>query len=196
MRLSLKNMLISFVAALVVFSIVMTVICVGIYRSGIDERTVSVEGDVSHTLPTKQCRYDFSETGFYWNSDRNFKYAIFVGVVESERLVVYTPILPDLPVRYKNGIYFVSSIVQAEGGDELLNLLTALTGLEVETYSFGDFLSYNPGNTPEEYIESMVDPANANWGGYDTLRIDIILDEDGVADNDKTWEQFFTFETK
>ena len=196
MKLSLKNMLISFVAALLVFSVVMTAICIGIYRSKIGERTVDMEGEVSHTLPTRQCRYDFFDTYLYWNSSRDFQYAVFVGVIEEERLIVYTPISPDLPVQYKNGIYFVSSIVEAEGTEELSDILVALTGIAADNYVNGDFLSYNPGNTADEYVASLVAPTNASWEGYNTMRIDIILDGNGVADNHKTMEQFFIIESK
>ena len=192
MRLSLKNMLISFAIALLAFSIVMTCICVGIYRSRIHERIVEGEGSVSHVFPSYRCRYNFSKTTVYVDGSEEFTFGALVGVDEKEKLIVVTPFLSDLPIRYKNSIYFVSSIVKSEGENELLNIISVLTGIVANDILLESFLSYDPVDTVEDLIAYL----SQAYEGYTIQKIEVVLDDDGVADNHKTREQFFTFASK
>ena len=66
MKLSFKQMIVSFAVSLVVFSLVMTVICVGIFNRFVKERTSGNETTVAQSLPTRKTVYNFSDAVIYY----------------------------------------------------------------------------------------------------------------------------------
>ena len=192
MRLSLRNMLISFAISLVIFSIAMTCICVGIYQSRIHDRIAAEVADVSHTLPSYQCRYNFSKTSIYLDGSAEFSLSALIAVDEKEKLIIITPFLSELPINYKNGIYFVSSILKAEGDAEISEIVSALTGVTTKNFLRKSFLSEDLGET----IEGLIEYFSRTNEGYTVQVVEVLLDENGVADNHKTKEQFFTLVLK
>lgn len=196
MRLSLKNMLISFALALVVFSVIMTAICLSIYRSGIDVRTKEPADDISEALPSQKSRYDFSETILYYDTDADngFRFAMLVGISDSRKIITLTPISDMLPVNYKNGIYYASSIYRTEGEGVFSSLALALFGIEPDRVTDMSLLGYS--EDMDAFYERIENQSLSLHEGFSVERIDIVLDENGVADNDKTIAQFFTTESK
>lgn len=201
MRLSLKNMIISFALALVAFSLVMTVVCVSIYRSQIPVRAEGNDDPIT-ALPSQTSRYDFSQTLLYYDTDAEyqFRFAVFVGISDSRKTVTVTPIFDTLPVNYKNGIYYVSSIYQTEREVMLPSLAEALFGISpdqtIDLGMFG-FAAAEDFDGFYEQVQSHVRNVMRDaYADYTVKRIDVVLDENGVADNQKTVEQFFITETK
>lgn len=196
MKLSLKNMLISFALSLVLFSVVMTAVCVSIYRSRIDVRTGEGDGDVSVMLPSRENLYSFSETLLYYaeNGDSGIRYAVFVGISDDDKTVILTPIADTLPVNFKNKVYYVSSIT-ASGG-EIEELVEALIGIKpTESIDVKRF-DLEIASTVDGFFAQIKEMVQNDYRGYSAKRIDIVSDENGVANIEKTTAQFFTTKTK
>lgn len=191
-------MIISFVLALVVFSVIMTVVCVSIYQNSIGVREAKEEKQISTSLPNQTCRYEFSETVLYYAEDEaaQLRYAVLVGIDTQHSLITLTPISASLPVSYKGGIYRVSSIYKDGGREALPELIYALTGIEPSYERDAATLSFLSSDSLGEFYDTIKKVELESHEGYSVVPLDIVLDEKGIADNQKTIEQFFTVENQ
>lgn len=191
MRLSLKHMVISFAVALVVLSVVMSVICVSAFRDNVRERPAKGEGIVVEGLPERSFAYDFATASVYYAEvDGALSYAALVCISDTDKVITLTPFAATLPIPYQGSIYFVSSICREEGSEALLAVASALTGVEA------DFLveaeRYNiSAESAEAFAVDMTELLKGRYEGYEIKRISVVLDRDGVADSKSTAEQFF-----
>lgn len=196
MKLSLKNMLISFVIALVILSVIMTVVCVSIYRSKISAAVSGSEGDVTHTIPSYQSRFDLNKIDLWYDGSDDFHFAVLVGISETEKRITITSISADLPINYKNGIYFVSSVLSLEGTTELVTIAEVITGITAKNCFYADKVGVGGNGDVADFTSQIEQMYADRYEGYTCERIEILLDENGVADNHKTREQFFIIESK
>lgn len=189
MNLSLKNMLVSFVVALILLSVIMTIVCVSVFRGRVDEGLVPSGGLQADGLPDRRTVYDFSDAAVYY-AEKNgaVSLAALVCVSDAERVVTVTVLDKSLPVRYKNGIYFISSICEEEGKDALLDVASALTGMEPAS-----LLASTENDVSSSSASSFLASLSSLYEGrgYEVKRVDVITDRDGVADHKATMEQFF-----
>ena len=189
MNLSLKNMLVSFAVALILLSVIMTIVCVSVFRGRVDEGLVPSGGLQADGLPDRRTVYDFSDAAVYY-AEKNgaVTLAALVCVSDAERVVTVTVLDKSLPVRYKNGIYFISSICEEEGKDALLDVASALTGMEPAS-----LLASTENDVSSSSASSFLASLSSLYEGrgYEVKRVDVITDRDGVADHKATMEQFF-----
>lgn len=197
MRLSIKDMIISFVLALVAFSLIMAVVGVSIYRSSVPVRTEDERRDASVYLPSHTCRYDFSETVLYYdlNDAGQFQYAVLVGIDTAQKNIVLMPIAGEVCVSYQNAFYRVSNIFQNDGINAIAEMVTALTGIEPGYHRNANLLGVKPSANIDRFYEQVRDIELASHEGYTADRIDVVCDESGFADREKTVRQFFIIET-
>ena len=194
MNLSLKHMLISFVAALVLFSVIMTVVCVSIFRDRVDEGLVPSGGLAVDELPVRHTVYAFSDATVYYAEENGcVSLAALVCVSEAERIATVTVLEKSLPVRYKNGIYFVSSICEEEGPDALLNIAEAVTGIGSTVLVEAGKNGVPSGKSAAEFAMALSSLYEDRYG-YDVRPIQVIRGADGVVDHTATIGQFFVTE--
>lgn len=184
MKLSWKQMVISFAAALLIFSLVMIPICVGIFNSRVKERTGAHSGITDGDLPGRNTVYEFSDAVIYYTDDGN---AVMVCVSEVEKILLLMPISAELPIRYEDKIYFVSSLCEKKGTEELFNIGNALTGI------MPDHL-FSVDEEHNDLMKDVLDILKDDYGAYTTETVMVQTDGDGVADYAKTVEQFFVTE--
>ena len=190
MNLSLKNMLVSFVAALILLSVIMTIVCVSVFRDRVDEGLVPMGGLSSDGLPDRRTVYEFSEAVVYYAEQSGaVRFAALVCISDTADVVTVTVLDKSLPVRYKNGIYFVSSICEEEGRDALLDVTSALTGMEPSTLLDAATNGISRADSVSAFFALIASLYEGR--GYEVKRIDVITDRDGVADHKATMEQFF-----
>ena len=195
MRISWKSVLISFALSLIVFSVVMTVVCISIFRSQVGVRVDGGNNEASSGLPSQTSRYDFSETRLYYstNSDDDLRFAAFVGISQSQKVITLTRIDKKLPVNYKNAFYFVANIY---GEQTLSDITYALTGIlpdkEVDMRTYG----FSRAEDMEEFCQQIESLMQDSYDGYLIEYVDVALDADGMADGAGTMTKFFVTESK
>ena len=191
MRLSLKNMIISFALSMVVFSLIMTIVCTSIYRAKIDIRTDGGADATVKALPTRSERFDFSESYLYYkvDADGELQFLVIVGADVEQKTVALMPLDASLPINYRDGIYFVSSSWQRDGASMLMPLAEALTGMTPTLVNANE--ENLSASTLENFYEQVKESVSSQYSAYSTQRINVILDGNGVIDNQKTIEQFF-----
>lgn len=184
MKLSWKQMVISFAAALLIFSLVMIPICVGIFNSRVKERTGAHSGIADGELSGRNTVYEFSDAVIYYADDGN---AVMVCVSDVEKILLLMPISADLPIRYEDKIYFVSSLCEQKGTGELFNIGNALTGI-MPDHLFSVDVKHG------DLVKDVLDILKDEYGAYTTETVLVQTDGDGIADCVKTLEQFFIAE--
>ena len=196
MKLSLKHMVISFVAALLLLSLIMTAICVSVFRSRVNEHRSDGEGIPVSGLPERSARYAFSSTAVYYEEkDGSVAYAALVGIDETNQMITVTPFAATLPVPFKTSIYFVSTICESEGKEALCNIASALTGVEADTLMDTDAWGIAPAGSIDAFTYGIKDFLATRYGEYEIKTVPVALDQDGVADTEKTVEAFFKVES-
>ena len=194
MRLSLKHMVISFAVALVVLSVVMSVICVSAFRDNVRVHPSKGEGVVVEGLPRRSFAYDFaSALVYYAEEDGVLSYAALVCISDTDKVITVTPVAATLPVHYQGSIYFVSSICREEGIEALLDIASALTGVEVDSLVEAERYHIS-AESAEVFAVHMTELLKERYKGYEIKRVSVLLDKDGMADSKSTAEQFFKVE--
>lgn len=196
MNLSLKHMIISFVAALIVLSVIMSAICVSVFRSRVNEHLTEGEGIATEGLPERSTVYPFSETSVYYvERDGSPAYAALVCVSEAERVVTVTPFASTLPVPFQGSIYFVSTICEAEGNEALCDVASALTGMAVNMLVDAEEQGVTTADSLEAFAENMRTFLAKRYEDYKMETLPVVIDKDGVADSNKTIQTFFKVES-
>ena len=194
MRLSLKHMVISFAVALVVLSVVMSIICVAVFRDNVSEKRAEGAGIVVEGLPERSFAYDFANASVYYaEKDGTLSYAALVCISDTDKVITLTPFSATLPVHYQGSIYFAFSICREEGIEALLGIASALTGVEADSLVEAERYHIS-AESAEAFAVDMTELLKGRYDGYEIKRISVILDKDGVADSKATVEQFFKVE--
>lgn len=200
MKISLKNMIISFILALIVFSLIMTVVCVSIYRAKVDVKTDDVGSSVVGALVARREKYNFSKTALYYStsSDNAFRFAVIVGISEEEKKLVMTPVERYYAIQYQDAFYFLSSIWEREGERMLEPLAELLTANIPETVSESASLGLSRADDMNDFYEQIRAVLAREYQGYSVERIDVVINSESsesaqgrVIDCQKTVEQFF-----
>ena len=179
MKLSLKNMVVSFVVGIVIFSVVMAIICSSVFRGQVNEHLADGKGAVVDSLPERSTIYDFSECSVYYEEQSGaLVSAVLVCVSAEEGIITLTPMDAKLPLHFRDGIYFISSICEQEGVSALSDIATALTGME---------MSADPNLIREELASYL----QTRYPDFTVKTLPVILDKDGIADTEKTVATFF-----
>ncbi len=147
MRFSWKVFLISFVPALVLFSLVMTLICDNAFDERVpvwtdDER--KVEGSL---LPTDPRIYYCMDP-----RDDTLQYAamIFTDAATGEKFVI--PVEGGQLVTYKNAMYFVKTLYEQEGSELLCLLFESLVGVHTDVGAVKDARDLLPNGKKHTHL--------------------------------------------
>lgn len=142
MNISVKDMLISFAAGLVIFSLLMVVICMGIFNSEINvakfglpqidtDDTIALHKSVVFTIPQK--------------SGDALEFSV-LAMLDSDKNEIYlTPIYGDFLMNYRDSLSYVSSVYDKVGIAMLPELVKAFSGLlleENDVVAFHNVINY------------------------------------------------------
>lgn len=196
MRISVKNTVISFAISLVIFSIVMAIIGVSVFRDSVDEHLVENGGISVEALPLRESIYDFSRCEVYYSEENGaLACAVIVGISDSDRMITVTSIDGTLPIPFQTSNYFVSHICEIEGVNALVSIAEALTGMHAQSVisaKDGGISSASSLNGLTDGVEAYL---KTKYSGYGVIRISVKMDGDGIADVTKTAEEFFKIES-
>lgn len=196
MKLSLKHMIISFVAALVVLSVVMTAICVSIFRDRVEERRTASDGVSFAGLPDRSTAYAFSDVSVYYAERGDaVAFAALVCISEEDRIITVTPFAASLPIHFKNSIYFVSTICETEGIDALKDIASALTGVTPGAVVNAEEYGVAAADSVNGFAERVTETLEMKYADYAIGILSVVTDKDGVADTEKTVAKFFNTES-
>ena len=197
MRLSWKNMLISFVLALIVLSLAMTVACVAIFNSRVDVRENRSDEEIAIGFSSQPMRYDFSDTRLYYSlySDGTLRYVALVGICDDLKTVMVTPIDKTISVDYKDGKSDVSDLFAEHGESILADVAAALTGVYTETVIDTGIYDWEPAASTDDFVEQIEEAVSELCENYRFERITVILNSNGAPDYDKTKKQFFAVDS-
>ena len=179
---------------------VMTVVCVSIYRSRIGVRTDNKESVTVGTLVSRAEKYDFSKSALYYcvDSENTFRFAVVVGISEAQKKIVITPLDRYDAVPYGGALYFLSSIWEREGEQMLVPLAELLTAISPDTVSESGALGLSRADDANDFLDQIKDFLLDQHQGYSIERIDVVASSDNsgaaqgkVIDITKTVEQFF-----
>lgn len=129
MNISVKDMLISFVAGLVIFSLLMVVICAGIFDSEIRVATSAPpQADAHHTIELhKAVVFTIPQK----NGD-SLEFFVLAMLDSNENEIYLTPVYGDLLMNYRDSLSYVSSVYEKVGASMLPELVKAFSGLLIE----------------------------------------------------------------
>lgn len=129
MNISVKDMLISFVAGLVIFSLLMVVICAGIFDSEIKVATSAPpQADAHHTIELhKAVVFTIPQK----NGD-SLEFFVLAMLDSNENEIYLTPVYGDLLMNYRDSLSYVSSVYEKVGASMLPELVKAFSGLLIE----------------------------------------------------------------
>ena len=193
MRLSWKNMLISFALALVVLSVAMTVACVAIFNSRVDVRENQAGEEISVGFASQLRKYEFSDVNLYYDlySDGTLRYVALMGICDGRDTAVITPIDKQLLLVYKDSERSISDIFDEQGEDVLSDIAAAVTGIYPEKSVKVEPFGGETIASEEEFVEQIHEIISQQCEKCRFEQIDVVLSADGSLDYEKTKAQFF-----
>jgi len=111
MNISLKNMLTSFAAGVLLFSLIMLVVCIVFFNSTVEvkEKAVTVEAEKITEIKLSECIvFEFEET------DENNLFCVLVMVDDSNKKLFFTPLYSDYLVPYKCSFSQISTLTEKD----------------------------------------------------------------------------------
>ena len=127
MNLSVKNMIFAFVAGLVVFSLIMTALCVGMFNSEI-EGAKNVEGMQAETIETVTLDKTIV---FKVEKSEGINFIVLAMIDNNSKKILLTPVYGDYLMPYKNALSYVSNVYLELGDGMLPEMVKAFSGLAV-----------------------------------------------------------------
>ena len=130
MHFSLKNMLFSFVAGLILFSILMVIVCMGYFNS-----EIKVALDREEFAQDSQEELTLCSATIFKCCDRNsgkLKFAVLATYDNTKELMLISRISGDFLIHYKDSMSYVSSIYSDESETALIELVKAISGINAE----------------------------------------------------------------
>ena len=129
MNISVKDMLISFVAGLVIFSLLMVVICTGIFDSEIKvAKSTPHQSDASYTI-------ELHKAVVFTIPKKNGDLLEFsvLAMLDSNRNEIYlTPIYGDFLMNYRDSLSYVSSVYENVGTSMFPEFVKAFSGIVLD----------------------------------------------------------------
>lgn len=127
MNLSVKNMIFAFVAGLVVFSLLMTALCMAMFNSEID-----VVKDIDGVEVKNVDTVTLSKTLiFKVGKSDNVNLFVLAMVDNDSQRILLTPVYGDYLMPYKNALSYVSNVYLELGDEMLQEMVKAFSGLVI-----------------------------------------------------------------
>lgn len=128
MNLSVKNMILAFAVGLVVFSLLMTALCVAMFNSEID---VAKKDAVSANEKQESFSYDKALAFTVEKSEGGLSFAVLTLVDTEAKTVFLTPVYGDYLIPYKNALSYVANVYYEMGDKMLPEAIKAFSGVVV-----------------------------------------------------------------
>lgn len=127
MNISVKNMLFAFVTGLIVFSLIMTAICVGKFNSEVPVAQNKIERpESSDNTFLLDKAIVFKVSG---ESETNLNFAVLAMIDMENKNILLTPIYGNYLVPYQSSHSTVSNIYTDVGDNGLVELVKAFSGI-------------------------------------------------------------------
>ena len=130
MNISIKDILLSFAIGLIVFSLLMLVICVGIFKSDIDVALSKSpqQGDKQMCEIHKAVIFVVPQS-----NGEGLKMAVLAAFDQENRELLLTPVYGDYLMNYRNSLSYVESVYNQNGKLALSELFKSISSIEVAT---------------------------------------------------------------
>jgi len=167
MNLSVKNMIFAFAAGLVVFSLIMTALCVGMFNSEIE---VAKKGDIKQSEETDILTLD---NAVIFKADKKegkgIDFLVFVMIDNTSKRVLITPVYGDYLIPYKNALSYVSTVYDELGNKAFPKMIKAFSGILVDENNIFD-------------IENAIN--------YDIFKANIVSELENNISGDVDWSNY------
>ena len=202
MNLSVKNMLFAFVAGLVVFSLLMTALCVGMFNA---EISVAKKQNAEAPISVDTVNLDKAALFNVKNADEDsVNFCVLVMIDSSSKRVLLTPVHGTYLIPYKNALSYVSSVYLELGNAVFPEIVRAFSGILLEesnVYDKDDIVNY------DSFKENIFDIIEndmrilADWSSYSVEDFTVVLKENQTnnthehikqIDTEKSVEKFRT----
>ena len=128
MHLSVKNMILAFAIGLVVFSLLMTALCVAMFNSEID---VAKKDVASIVEKHESFSYDNALAFTVEKSEGGLNFAVLALIDNENKTVFVTPMYGDYLIPYKNALSYVANVYSEIGNKMLPEAIKAFSGVVV-----------------------------------------------------------------
>ena len=133
MRICWKSFLLSFCLALLLFSLLMTGICLGVFERFVPKAKVDSGLESASDFIGKRACY---ESYIFYCDDKDgqsLDFALLIRVDEAEKRVLATNLSGDVILERQGMLFYIRSLCETYGKGELSPIFAALTGYEVPT---------------------------------------------------------------
>lgn len=130
MNLSVKNMIFAFAVGLVVFSLIMTAICVAMFNAEIEVAqgdVIDKQESVDMVEPQKTVLYSIKKT-----DGTGVNFAVLVMIDSDSPQILLTPIYNDYLIPYKNALSYVGNVYSEQGDKMFPEAVKAFSGILIE----------------------------------------------------------------
>lgn len=193
MNLSVKNMIFAFVTGLVVFSLIMTAICVGMFNSEVE---VAKSGDIDKPESAEVISLDKAVAFKVENNENGGISFIVLAMVDNDNgKVLLTPIYGDYLIPYKNALSYVSN-VYLEIGDEMLpEMIKAFSGIalgESDIFAVENIVNYD--GLKAVVLAELADKigGNQSYSSYEVKDFLLVLKENQTENTHERIKQIDT----
>ena len=129
MNISVKDMIISFAAGLVIFSLLMVFICIGIFNSEIEVSAFDIPHSVENEKIDLHSAVVFTVPSA---DDANLELAVLAMLDEKGKTLYFTAVYGDYLMNYRNSLSYVSGVYREVGDSMLPELVKSFSGVTVE----------------------------------------------------------------
>ncbi len=129
MNISVKDMIISFAAGLVIFSLLMVFVCVGIFNSEIEVAA----SDIPHSVENE--KIDLHSVVIFTVpslDSTNLDFAVLAMLDEKGKTLYFTAVYGDYLMNYRNSLSYVSGVYRKLGNSMLPELVKAFSGVTAD----------------------------------------------------------------
>ena len=144
MRICWKSFLLSFCVALLLFSLLMTGICLGVFEKFVPKAEHDPLTGSSSDLVGKRACY---ESCIFYCDDKDgqaLDFALLIRVDPGEKKVLATNLSGDVILERQGKLFYIRSLCETYGKKELSPIFAALTGYEVSTERILNARDYMP----------------------------------------------------
>ena len=128
MNISIKDVLISFVVGLVVFSLLMLIICVGIFKSEID---VATSKNTQQSLKQEHIIHKAVIFAVPQSNGEGLKMAVLALYDKKDNELLLSPVYGDYLMNYRASLSYVEGVYKQHWVVALSELFNSISGVEV-----------------------------------------------------------------
>ena len=190
MHLSVKNMILAFAIGLVVFSLLMTALCVAMFNSEID---VAKKDAASAIEKQESFSYDNAIAFTVEKSEGGLSFAVLTLIDTENKTLFLTPMYGDYLIPYKNALSYVSNVYYEMGDKMLPEAIKAFSGVVVSQ----DNVFKLEGVVNYEGFKSVLLPrlavvAGGDFSGYTVKDVELELKENQTENTHEQIKQVDT----